>query len=163
MMIPNKMWEAFYLKPLPEQERQVWDYIYRYTVGWGGEMKEISTYTIAKDLNILDVNVRRVIRALKAKKRIIVKGKMKGIQENYNLWTLEQIRSIKKIEQIGSNTRANKLVSLEQDGSLIKDTLKDKIKEKGFSTSPGKKRKRKIPEGLKKLRKDLKKLPGRKK
>ncbi|GAJ12691.1 unnamed protein product, partial [marine sediment metagenome] len=133
IMIKNKMWEAFYNKPLPEQERQVWDYIYRFTLGWGCKMKELSTYTIGKDLGIDDRCVRRVIRALKAKKRIIVKGKCKGIQEDFTLWTIGQIRPIKEVGQIRPITRTNKSVLLGQIRPLIKETLKDKKKEKGVS------------------------------
>ncbi len=155
MMIPNKLWEALYNKPLPEQERQVWDYIYRFTTGWGCEMAELSTYIIAKDLKISDVNVRRDIRALKRKKRIIVKGKSKGIQKDFTLWTVERICSSKGKEQICSSTRANKLVLLEPKCSLIKETPKDKKKERVFSKPLQEKKEREPSEAREQFFKDL--------
>ncbi|GAI68074.1 unnamed protein product, partial [marine sediment metagenome] len=79
------------------------------------------------------------------------------IQEDFKLWTIEQIRSTKEVEQIRSNTRANTLVSLEQGCSLIKETLKDKKKDRGLSTSEKKKKKEADERGLKMLKEVLKK------
>ena len=163
MMIPNKLWEALYNKPLPEQERQVWDYIYRFTTGWGCEMAELSTYIIAKDLKISDVNIRRDIRALKRKKRIIVKGKSKGIQKDFTLWTVERICSSKGKEQICSSTRANKLVLLEPKCSLIKETPKDKKKERVFSKPKDEEQMRKNRESVAGFIRGIGDLPDKKK
>jgi len=162
MMIKNKMWEAFYKKPLPEQERQVWDYIYRQTKGWGCDMKELSTYIIGKDLGINNRCVRRIIRALKRKKRIIVKGKLKGIQEDFKLWTLGQISPTKEVGQISPNNRTNKSVLLGQISPLIKDTLKEKKKERGLSASLREEKLKEFKKGLKMMKEAIRKVPEEK-
>jgi len=157
MMVPNKLWEALYNKPLPEQERQVWDYIYRQTKGWGCEMKELSTYTIGKDLGIVDSCVRRGIRALKKKRRIVVKGKLKGIQEDINLWTLGQISPTKVLGQISPTTRTNKSVLLGQISPLIKEILKRKKKDRVLSKKEKEEKRKADKKGLGMLKEAIEK------
>ena len=128
MMIPNKFWEAMYLKPLPCNERRVFDYIYRVTLGWGVKFKNISTFDISKKLGLLGSTVRKAIRALIRKRRIVKKGDMKGIQTDFTLWMVGQEIPTNEVGQERSAGRSKRVHLVGQEIPLIKDTLKDKKK-----------------------------------
>ncbi|MBA7551719.1 hypothetical protein ES705_44267 [subsurface metagenome] len=128
MMIPNKLWEELYLKPLPCNERRVFDYIYRYTLGWGLKFKDISTFEISKKLGLSGSTVRKVIRALIRKRRIVKNGDMKGIQTDYTLWLVGQEIPTNEVGQERSAGRSKRVHLVGQEIPLIKDTLKDKKK-----------------------------------
>ncbi|MBA7553834.1 hypothetical protein ES705_46433 [subsurface metagenome] len=128
MMIPNKFWEALYIKPLPCNERRIWDYIYRKTVGWGLKFKDISTFEISKKLGLLGSTVRKAIRELIRKRRIVRNGDMKGIQTDYNLWLVGQEIPTNEVGQKRYTGRSKKVHLVGQKIPLLKDTLKDKKK-----------------------------------
>ena len=128
MMVPNKFWEALYIKPLPCNERRVFDYIYRYTIGWGLKFRDISTFELSKKLGLLGSTVRKAIRALIRKRRIVKNGDMKGIQTDYNLWLVGQEIPNNEVGQERSVGRSKKVHLVGQEIPLIKETLKDKKK-----------------------------------
>jgi len=161
-MIKNKMWEALYKIKLPCNQRRVWDYIYRQTEGWGGGMKEISTYKIAKDLRILGSTVRAIIRALIKKRMIIVKGKDKGIQTDFNLWKVGQEKPNKEVGQEKPNSRLKKVHLVGQEKPLIKETLKEKKKDRGLSASLREEKLKEFKKGLKMMKEAIGKVPDKK-
>ncbi|MBA7582169.1 hypothetical protein ES695_16960 [Candidatus Atribacteria bacterium 1244-E10-H5-B2] len=128
MMVPNKFWEALYFKPLPCNERRVFDYIYRYTLGWGLKFKDISTFEISKKLGLLGSTVRKAIRELIRKRRIVKNGDMKGIQTDYTLWLVGQEIPTNEVGQERYAGRSKRVHLVGQEIPLIKDTLKDKKK-----------------------------------
>ncbi len=128
MMVPNKFWEALYLKPLPCNERRVFDYIYRVTLGWGIELKYISTFEISKKLELLGSTVRKIKRALIRKRRIVKNDDMIGIQKDYTLWLVGQEIPIDVVGQERSIGRSTGVHLVGQEIPLIKETLKDRNK-----------------------------------
>ncbi|MBA7581099.1 hypothetical protein ES695_04845 [Candidatus Atribacteria bacterium 1244-E10-H5-B2] len=128
MMVPNKFWEALYIKPLPCNERRVFDYIYRYTIGWGLKFRDISTFELSKKLGLLGSTVRKAIRALIRKRRIVKNGDMKGIQTDYNMWLVGQEIPNNEVGQERYVGRSKKVHLVGQEIPLIKETLKDKKK-----------------------------------
>lgn len=126
MMIPNKLWEALYKKGLPRQQRQVWDYIYRKTKGWGEDFKEISTYEIAKELGLPGSSVRRIKRALLKVKMLVEKGDLIGIQEDFRLWEVGQKCPTKEVGQKCPNSRTKRVHLVGQKCPLIERKLKEK-------------------------------------
>ena len=126
MMVPNKLWEALYKKGLPRQQRQVWDYIYRQTKGWGINFKEISTYDISKELGIPGSSVRRIKRAILKMKMLVEKGDLIGIQEDFRLWEVGQKCPTKVVGQKCPNSRTKRVHLVGQKCPLIERQVKDK-------------------------------------
>jgi len=148
MMISNKFWEALYKIKLPCDHRRVFDYIYRQTKGWGADFKYISTYEIAKELELPGSSVRRIKRAL-IKMLILVKnGNSIGIQEDFTLWEVGLASPIKKVGPTGSINRTCRVQLLGLTGPLIKETLKEKKKERAFSKLKEEEKKEKAKEFL---------------
>jgi len=130
MMVPNKLWEALYKIKLPCQHRRVWDYIYRQTKGWGIDFKEISTYEIATKIRVPGRCVRRIKGALFKMKMLDKKGDLIGIQEDFTLWKVGPGGPIKEVGPGGPINRTQGSALVGPGGPLIKDTLKEKKKDR---------------------------------
>jgi len=133
MMIPNGLWERLYEIRIPGQERRVFDYIYRQTVGYSSNPRKVSTYDIAKALGMLGCDVRDRIAALVKRKMVIRKGIFKDIQKDYTLWMVGERSPTKRGGKVPLVGRG-KTPSLVGEGSpLRKETLKRKRKESVLS------------------------------
>ena len=161
-MIKNKMWEAFYLKPLPCNEFKVWAYIYRYTVMWGLEFREVTTDEISKKLEMRSSTVRKCKRALIKKCRIVKKGLTLGIQTDWNLWLVGQEIPTKVVGQEVYTDRSTDVHLVGQEIPLIKETLKERNKRKGLSPSQKEKKRKEYKTGLAMLKEAVKRIPDRK-
>ncbi|GAH92336.1 unnamed protein product [marine sediment metagenome] len=148
MMIPNKFWEAMYLKPLQVNEGRVFDYIYRKTLGWGVRFKYISTYEISKELGMRDSTVRANKRALIKKRRILKNGDEVGIQEDYTLWLVGKEIPTKEVGKSSNINRSTDVHLVGEEKPLIKETLKDRKTGKGLSPSQRKKKRKEYKTGL---------------
>ena len=133
MMVPNRLWEKLYEIRVPMQQRRVFDYIYRQTIGYSDNPREVSTYNIAKALRMKSPDVRDIIAELFDKKMVIRKGIYKEIQKDYTLWMVGEGSPSKKGGKVPLVGRGKKPSLVGEGSPLVKETLKDREK-KGFLT-----------------------------
>lgn len=163
MMIKNKFWEALYEIEIPCQHRRVFDYIYRQTKGWGAEYKDVSTYEIATKLGIPGSSVRRIKRALIQWKLVAKKGKLIGIQMDFTLWKVGRTSPIEKVGRTGDISRTSESVLLGPVRPLIKETLKEKKKERVFTKPKDEEDREKFRKKLHEFTEGIGNMPGLKK
>ena len=163
MRVPNELWERLYKIRVPMQERRVFDYIYRQTLGYPGNPRKVSTYDITKVLGMLSCDVRDRIAELVKKKMVIRKGIFKEIQKDYKLWMVGEGSPTKREGKVALVGRG-KIPSLVGEGSpLGKESLKRKRKESVLSNVTEKERRDEYKKHLANLIKNIGKLPEGKK
>jgi len=163
MMVPNKLWEKLYEMSIPGQERRVFDFIYRQRLGYPRHPRDVSTYSIAKALKIDDAHVRRSIRYLVENNMVVRNGIYKEIQKDYTLWGVGQERPTILVGQECPTSRPPGEYSVGQEGPLLKETLKKRIK-KGFLSKKEEEEKQKGNiEGIGSILKALRKQGNKKK
>ena len=156
MKIPNKLWERLFEMNIPYQGLRIFMYIYRQTVGYPINPREVSTYDISKALKIDDAHVRRSIRYLVENNMVFRNGIYKEIQKDYTLWGVGHTGPTNKVGQEGPISRPPGAYLVGHTGPLIKETLKEREK-KGFFSKQEEEEKQKIRmEGIRSLRRNIK-------
>ena len=156
MKIPNKLWERLFEMNIPYQGLRIFMYIYRQTVGYPINPREVSTYDISKVLKIDGGSVRRSIRYLVKNQMVVRNGIFKEIQKDFTFWGIGRECPIKKIGPERLPDRAETNDSIGQSRPLLKETLKEREK-KGFFSKQEEEEKQKIRmEGIRSLRRNIK-------
>ena len=156
MKIPNKLWERLFEMNIPYQGLRIFMYIYRQTVGYPINPREVSTYDISKALKIDSAHVRRSIRYLVKNQMVVRNGIFKEIQKDFTFWGIGRECPIKKIGPERLPDRAETNDSIGQSRPLLKETLKEREK-KGFFSKQEEEEKQKIRmEGIRSLKRSIK-------
>ena len=150
MRIPNKMWERLYKIKVPMQQRRVFDYIYRQTIGYPIHPRKVQTAEIARDLGIDSADVRDLLVELEGKNMTVRNGKYKEIKKDYTLWGVGEHSPTNKQGNNPLVDRGKTPHSVGEDSPLRKETLKEKEK-KDFLSKKVREKKRKEMENGKKM------------
>jgi len=150
MMIPNKMWEKLYEIRVPMQQRRVFDYIYRQTIGYPIHPRNVSTFDIAETLGIDSADVRDLVVELVKKNMVVRNGIYKEIMKDYTLWMVGEPSPTIKQGKAPLVSRGKTPCSVGEDSPLRKETLKEKEK-KDFLSKKVREKKRKEMENGKKM------------
>jgi len=155
MRIPNKMWERLYKIKVPMQQRRVFDYIYRQTIGYPIHPRKVQTAEIARDLGIDSADVRDLLVELEGKNMTVRNGKYKEIKKDYTLWGVGEHSPTNKQGNNPLVDRGKTPHSVGEDSPTVKETLKKNKKKGIFSKKVGEKQQESNERNSTKLRESL--------
>jgi len=154
-MVPNRLMERLYEIRVPMQQRRVFDYIYRQTIGYPIHPRNVSTFDIAKTLGIDSADVRDLVAELVKKNMVVRNGIYKEIMKDYTLWMVGEPSPTIKQGKAPLVSRGKTPCSVGEDSPLRKETLKEKEKKDFLSKKVDEEQQKKNEEGMRELRKSL--------